>query len=185
MMKTVYFFVLLFLALLFELQVGKLALPLLLPALVIYYVSLAGRTGTAFYLAILFGVVLDLAYGRELPTTTLVLVVSLAVGRVIRLKAPSHTYETALPGMGIALTALLGGDVVRLTLTNDPETPGTFFWKLIFFGAIGLFLMPFLTLLFDRIGGKLGVSGALCAPKSTFDRLRPRRVREPRTGRLP
>ena len=42
-----------------------------------------------------------------------------------------------------------------------------------------------LTLLFDRIGGKLGVSGALCAPKSTFDRLRPRRVREPRTGRLP
>ena len=184
-MKALYFFVLLFLALLIELLAGSFVLPLFLPALVIYYLSLSGRTGAAFYLAVLFGVLLDLVYGRELPTTALVLVAALSAGRLIRLKAPVHPYETALPGMGVALIAILGDGVVSLTLTREPEALGTFFWKLIFFGALGLFLMPLLTIGLDAVGKKLGFPGALREPKSTFDRLRPRRVREPRAGRQP
>ena len=184
-MRALYFFVLLFLALLFELLAGSFALPLFLPALVIYYLSLAGSVEAAFYLAVLFGTLLDLIYGRELPTTAVVLVAALTAGRLIRREAPAHPYETAMPGMGAALAALLGDGVVTFALSNESSPLGMFFWQLIFFGAIGLFLMPLLTLGLDGIGKQLGLSGALREPKSTFDRLRPRRVREPRAGRQP
>ena len=184
-MRALYVFMLLFLSLLAELLAGSYGIPLFLSALVIYYIALAGPSGAAFYLAVLFGVTLDLVYGRTLPTTAVVLVAALTVGRLIRLKAPVHPFETALPGMGVVLVALFGGGVVRLALANEPEPLGMFFWNLIFFGALGLFLMPLLTIVFDHAGKKLGLSGALSEPKSTFDRLRPRRVREPRAGRQP
>ena len=184
-MKTLFFFVLLFLSLLIELLAGSLGLPLFLSALVIYYLALVGPAAAAFYLAILLGVVLDLSYGRELPATAVVLTAALATGRLMHLKAPVHSFETALPGMGVILTALIGDALTNFALSRQPESLGLFFWKLIFFGALGLFLMPLLTLSLDAVAGKLGIPGALREPKSTFDRLRPRRVREPRTRRLP
>ena len=49
-MKTLFFFVLLFLSLLIELLAGSLGLPLFLSALVIYYLALVGPAAAAFYL---------------------------------------------------------------------------------------------------------------------------------------
>lgn len=184
-MKAVYVFTLLFFSLLAELLAGTLDLPLFLSALVLYYISLTGPLGAAFLFSILFGVLLDLAYGRALPVTAVILAASLATGRLIRLKAPTHPFETALSGMGIALAAILGGSVVRLALSSQPENFGELFWELIFFGALGLFLMPLLTLLLDAAGRKLGLASALSEPKSNFDRLRPRRVRESRERKEP
>ncbi|MEI3002072.1 MAG: hypothetical protein V8T86_14430 [Victivallis sp.] len=115
--------------------------------------------------------------------TAAILAAALLAGKLIRLKAPTHPFETALPGMGIALVAILGGGIVRLSLSTQPEQVDEFLWELIFFGALGLFLMPLLTLLFDAAGSRLGLGAAICEPKASFERLRPRRVREPRGGK--
>ena len=182
-MRTVYVFALLGLAFLAELLAGRLDLPFFLAALVVYYVSLTTSLGIGFAVSIGFGILLDLAYGRDLPVTAAILAAALLAGKLIRLKAPTHPFETALPGMGIALVAILGGGIVRLSLSTQPEQVDEFLWELIFFGALGLFLMPLLTLLFDAAGSRLGLGAAICEPKASFERLRPRRVREPRGGK--
>ncbi|MDR0932335.1 MAG: hypothetical protein LBM70_04870 [Victivallales bacterium] len=181
-MRAVYIFVLLFFSLLFELVLGSFAFPLFLSALVLYYISLSGPFRRALWLAILFGVLLDLIYDRALPITAVILTISLVVGKAMHVKTPTHPLETALPGMGVALSAILGNIVVGLTLANQPARSDDSFWQLIFFGALGLFIMPILTRMLDKFGKKLGLSGALGTPKSKFDRLRPRRVREMQEG---
>jgi|GEM_PF-3456135 len=178
-MKTVFVFTLLWASLLFELLTGQIGLPLLLAALVVYYISLATSLGTGFAAAIGFGILIDLVYGRILPVTAAILPAALLAGRLIRIGHPTHPLETALPGMGIALCALLGDGVARLALSGQPGSFRELIWELIFFGAFGLFLMPVLTVVFDAAGRKLGLAPAIGEPKSSLERLRPRRVREP------
>lgn len=179
-MKAVFLFALLWAALLIELLTGQIGLPLLLSALVVYYVSLTASLGIGFAVAIGFGLLTDLLYGRALPVTAVILSVSLLTGRLIRLGPPTHPLETALPGMGVALAAVLGGGVTHMILSSQPGNFGNFIWELIFFGALGLLLTPALTVLFDAAGRKLGLAPAVEEPKSNFERLRPRRVREPK-----
>lgn len=179
-MKAVFVFTLLWASLLVELLTGLIGLPLLLAALVIYYVSLVTSLGIGFSAAIGFGILTDLVYGRELPVTAAILAAALLTGRLVRLSPPTHPLETALPGMGIALAGLLGSGIARLALSGQPANFREFLWELIFFGALGLFLMPLMTVLFDAVGRKLGLAPAIGEAKPNFDRLRPRRVREPR-----
>jgi len=178
-MRAVFVFTLLWASLLFELLTGQIGLPLLLAALVIYYISLATSLGLGFTLAIGFGILTDLVYGRILPVTAAILPAALLAGRLIRLDRPTHVLETALPGMGIALAALLGSGVARLALSGQPGSFRELLWELIFFGALGLFLMPLMTVIFDVAGRKLGLSPAIGEAKPNLERLRPRRGREP------
>lgn len=179
-MKAVFVFTLLWASLLVELLTGQIGLPLLLAAMVIYYVSLVTSLGAGFAAAIGFGILTDLLYGRVLPVTAAILAAALLTGRLIRLSPPTHPLETALPGMGITLIGLVGGGVARFALSGQPGNFREFAWELIFFGALGLFVMPLLTVLFDAVGRKLGLAPAIGETKPSFDRLRPRRVREPR-----
>lgn len=178
-MRTVSVFTLLWASLLFELLTGQIGLPLLLAALVVYYIALTTSLGTGFAAAIGFGILTDLVYGRILPVTAAILPAALLAGRLIRLDRPTHPLETALPGMGIALVAILGNGVAQLALSGQPGNFREFIWELIFFGALGLFLMPAMTAAFDAVGRKLGLAPAIGEPKSSLERLRPRRVREP------
>jgi len=182
-MRTVFVFTLLWASLLFELLTGQIGLPLLLAALVIYYISLTTSLGVGFAVAIGFGILTDLVYGRILPVTAAILPAALLTGRLIRLDRPTHPLETALPGMGIALVALLGGGIARLALSGQPGSFRELLWELIFFGALGLFLMPAMTAVFDAAGRKLGLDPAIGEPKPSLERLRPRRVREPGRGK--
>ena len=72
-MRTVYVFALLGFAFLAELLAGRLDLPFFLAALVVYYVSLTTSLGIGFAVSIGFGILLDLAYGRDLPVTAAIL----------------------------------------------------------------------------------------------------------------
>ena len=184
-MRTVFAFVLLWASLLIEFLTGQIGLPLLLAALVVYYISLADSLEMGFTVAIGFGILTDLVYCRSLPVTAAILCAALLAGRLIRIKPPNHPLETAMPGMGVALVALLGGGLARIALSRQPENFADLGWQLIFFGVIGLCLMPLLTAGLDAAGGKLGLAPAVQDAKSNFERLRPRRVSEPRKERKP
>ncbi len=185
MMRAAFTFLFLWLALMLELLAGQLGLPLLLVALVIYYALLTTSTAMGFAIAIAAGILIDLIYGRTLPVTPVILAAALLTGRLIHLKEPTHPLETALPGMGIALVAILGNSVARLALSTLPGKFNELIWELIFFGAVGLVIMPVLTIILDGIGRKLGLDTAIQEPKSNIGALRPRRVREPRKAKRP
>lgn len=88
--------------------------------------------------------------------------------------------EAALPGMAIGATAALGAAALRMPGGQPPSW--LLLWQAVWFGSIGLLLLPLTVFVLDSAARTLGLPEFLKETRSRLNRnplgRRPRRVRE-------
>lgn len=179
-MKAVFLITVTALAMLAELLAGNVGIYLPLTAYAVFYFTCSISAAAGVAAAIVAGTVLDLIYGRTLLLTPLILLAALAAGWSLRRNQMETLLEAALPGMAIGATAALGAAALRMPGGQPPSW--LLLWQAVWFGSIGLLLLPLTVFVLDSAARTLGLPEFLKETRSRLNRnplgSRPRRVRE-------
>ena len=179
-MKAAFLITVTALAMLAELLAGNVGIYLPLTAYAVFYFTCSISAAAGVAAAIVAGTVLDLIYGRTLLLTPLILLAALAAGWSLRRNQMETLLEAALPGMAIGATAALGAAALRMPGGQPPSW--LLLWQAVWFGSIGLLLLPLTVFVLDSAARTLGLPEFLKETRSRLNRnqlgSRPRRVRE-------
>ncbi len=170
-------------ALVIELFLGKLGLPLPILGLTLVYFAFSRGFGTAFGMAVLTGLLQDFALGRKYPLSILLLLLQLGAAVLTRKFVRRDQLLTLLPvGAAAGLASFFGSLAVMVWLGDGMKMPVMIALFIPFSLIFGAMFLPFWTLILDFFATEIGIAGFREVSRSRLGRNRRWRQRNGRSG---